>query len=100
MVKASRKSICRKGRFFVYILECLNGTYYTGYTSDLENRVTEHNGNKRGAKYLRGKKPFKVVYVKEYKYFKRAVKKELEIKKLTRGRKKELIQIYDKENKG
>ena len=99
MVKASRKSIRRKGRFFVYILECLHGTYYTGYTSDLENRIKEHNGSKRGAKYLRGKKPFKVVYVKEYKYFKRAVKKELEIKKLTRKEKEKLIQLYAEKNK-
>ncbi|MCK5162004.1 MAG: GIY-YIG nuclease family protein, partial [Candidatus Aureabacteria bacterium] len=44
MVKASRKSICRKDGFFVYILECLDGTYYAGYTSDLENRIKEHNG--------------------------------------------------------
>lgn len=80
----------------MYILECQDGTYYTGYTKDLENRIKEHNGNKRSAKYLRGRKPFKVVYLKEYKYFKRAVKKELEIKKLTRERKKELIQIYGK----
>ncbi len=83
----------------MYILECQDGTYYTGYTSDLENRIKEHNGSKRGAKYLRGRKPFKVVYVKEYRYFKRAAKKELEIKKLTRKEKEKLIQLYAEKNK-
>lgn len=81
----------RTGKFVVYVLECKNGELYTGYTSDLENRIKEHNGNKRGAKYLRGKKPFKVVYVKEYKYFKRAFKMERIIKELTRKQKEALV---------
>ena len=52
------------------MLECGDGTYYTGYTSDLEKRLKEHNDGKRGAKYLRGKIPVKLVYAKEYKYYK------------------------------
>ncbi|MCP4653725.1 MAG: GIY-YIG nuclease family protein [Candidatus Omnitrophica bacterium] len=54
--------------FYVYILECSDGSYYTGYTNDLEKRVKEHNCGERGAKYTRGKRPIKVVWSKGYRY--------------------------------
>ena len=81
----------RKGRFFVYILECSDKTYYTGYTSDLKNRLKEHNEGKKGAKYTRGRRPVKLVWKKEYKNKSYAMRDEAQIKKLTRKRKKELI---------
>ena len=81
----------RNGRFFVYILECGDGTYYTGYTSDLERRIEEHNDTKRGAKYTRYKRPVKLVWWKEYRYFKKAIQAEKRIKKLTRKQKIELV---------
>ena len=80
----------RKGSFFVYIVQCSRGTLYTGYTIDLEKRLKLHN-NGKGAKYLRGKGPIKLVYAKEYKYYKNAVKAEVEIKKLTRKQKQNLV---------
>lgn len=81
----------------MYILECKDGTYYTGYTNDLERRIDEHNNNRsRGAKYLRGKLPVKLVYAKEYRYYKRAVRREREIKTFTRAEKENLIRIYEK----
>jgi putative endonuclease len=64
-----RRKIKRKDTFFVYIVQCSDGTYYTGYTNNLENQINLHN-NGRGAKYLRGKVPVQLVYVKEYKYYK------------------------------
>ena len=79
----------RKGSFFVYIVLCSRGTYYTGYTSDLEKRIKLHNSG-TGAKYLRGRAPVKLVYAREYKYYKNAVKAEIAIKKLTRKQKDEL----------
>ncbi|MDD5644681.1 MAG: GIY-YIG nuclease family protein [bacterium] len=86
-----KKKIIRKQLFCVYILECQDGTYYTGYTNNLERRIKEHSDSKRGAKYLRGKKPFKLVYVRKYKYFKRAFKMEKAIKGLTRKQKETLV---------
>ena len=80
----------RNGRFFVYILECRDGTYYTGYTSDLERRIKEHNSSKRGAKYLRGKRPVKLVWCKECRNQRFAMRTELTIKKLTRQDKQQL----------
>ena len=85
-----KRTIKRKGSFFVYIVQCSRGTYYTGYTTDLDNRIKKHNDG-TGAKYLRGRAPVKLVYAREYRYFKNAVKAEIEVKKLTRREKEDLI---------
>lgn len=74
---------------------CNNGTYYTGYTNNLENRIKLHNrGN--GAKYLKGKSPVTLAYSKEYVYYKNALNAERRIKKLTRKKKETLIEDYKK----
>ncbi|MDP6685980.1 MAG: GIY-YIG nuclease family protein [Candidatus Omnitrophota bacterium] len=86
------RKIKRKGRFSVYILKCKDGSYYTGYTNDLEKRIRLHN-NGDGAKCLRGKRPVELVWHKEYKYFKKAVTKEIEIKELSHKEKQELVGI-------
>ena len=83
----------REGKFFVYIVECCNGTYYTGSTNNLENRLKLHNSN-QGAKYLKGKLPVKLVYAKEYRYYKNALHAERNLKKLTRFQKQNLIKRY------
>ncbi|MBU2567483.1 MAG: GIY-YIG nuclease family protein, partial [Elusimicrobia bacterium] len=67
-----RNPIKRKSKFYVYILECKDGTYYTGYTNNLEKRIELHNKG-YGAKYLRGKLPVELVYYKEYKTRKSAM---------------------------
>ena len=90
----SKKIIKRKGRFFVYIVQCKDGTYYTGYTKNLDERVSLHNSG-NGAKYLKGKLPVTLVYAKEYKYYKNALRGERKIKKLTRNQKERLIRNYD-----
>lgn len=80
----------RSGEFFVYILECSDKTYYTGYTPNITRRLKLHNdGN--GAKYTRTRRPVKLVYAKKYKYFKPAFLEELRIKSLTRKQKEKLI---------
>ncbi len=89
------KKFKRRSILYVYVLECRNGTYYTGYTNNLANRIKLHNKG-IGAKYLRGKSPVKIVYVKEYKYYKRAIKKEIALKKLTHKQKQELVRNYEK----
>lgn len=72
----------RSGKFYVYIVECRDGTYYTGYTPDIKKRLKLHN-NGNGAKYLRGKGPVELVYMKEYRYLKNALHAERDIKKLS-----------------
>ena len=83
----------RADKFYVYIVECRNGTYYTGYTNDLDKRINLHNSG-HGAKYLKGKAPVKLVYKKEYKYYKNAVHAETNLKKLSHKQKEELARIY------
>jgi putative endonuclease len=83
----------REGKFFVYIVQCRDETYYTGYTQNLEERVSLHNSGK-GAKYLRGRLPVKLVYTKEYRYYKNALSAERRIKGLTRQQKSKLVRIY------
>jgi Predicted endonuclease containing a URI domain len=91
--KSFRKAIKRAGSFFVYIVQCRDGTYYTGYTKDLENRIALHKSGK-GAKYIKYKLPAELVYAKEYRYYKRALNEEERIKKLKREQKLELVRIY------
>ena len=90
-----KKKFTRIGRFWIYILECKDGSYYTGYTNNLRNRIKEHNSG-HGAKYLRGKLPAKLAYAKEYRYYRNALRAERNIKKLTRKQKEELIKIYER----
>ena len=90
----SKKAIKREDRFFVYIVKCRDGTYYTGYTNDLENRIVMHNSG-NGAKYLQSRLPVKLVYAKEYRYYKNALRAERKIKKLTRNQKERLIRNYN-----
>ncbi len=87
----------RKGKFYVYIVQCINGTFYTGSTNNLKKRIELHSAG-HGAKYLRGKGPVTLVYAKEYKYYKNALRAERAIKNLTRLQKEKLIRIYAKIN--
>jgi len=95
--KSPRKAFTRKGRFSVYIVQCGDGTYYTGYTKDLENRIALHKSGK-GAKYVKYKLPAELVYSKEYRYYKLAINEEKRVKTLTRKQKSELIREYAENN--
>lgn len=70
--------------YYTYILECADGTFYCGYTNDVEGRVKTHNEGK-GAKYTKSRLPVKVVYSEEYNTKSEAMKREAAIKKLTRA---------------
>ncbi len=76
--------------FYVYIIECSDGTYYTGYTNDLDQRLKKHN-NGQGAKYTRGRTPVNLKYKESYKSKSKAMKREYEIKSLSRKKKEKLI---------
>ncbi len=78
--------------YYTYILECADGTYYTGYTDDIEKRERVHNSGK-GAKYTRSRLPVKVVYTEEYETKSEAMKREAAIKALSREKKIRLINV-------
>ncbi|MFW5972023.1 MAG: GIY-YIG nuclease family protein [Bacillota bacterium] len=80
----------KKNKHYTYILQCADGTYYTGYTTDLERRVKEHNDG-TGAKYTRGRLPVVIVYYEKYKTKSKAMKRECEIKSLSRKEKEDII---------
>lgn len=74
----------------VYIIYCSDESLYTGISNDVEKRYAQHVAQK-GAKYFRGRKPEKLVYLEEGHDRSSATKREIEIKKLTRDNKKQLI---------
>ena len=65
----------------VYILECNDGTLYTGWTNDIDKRFKAHDDGK-GAKYTKGRRPLKLVYLEELETKSEALKRENEIKKM------------------
>lgn len=76
--------------WFVYILQCNDGTYYTGATNNLDKRVEKHNSGK-GAKYTRNRLPVKLVYSLKCNSKSAALKEEYRIKQLSRFDKIKLI---------
>lgn len=75
---------------YVYIVECSDGTFYTGWTNNLEKRIEMHSKG-IGAKYTRGRGPVKLVYNEMFDTKEGAMKREYEIKRLTRQQKLSLI---------
>ena len=80
-----------ESKWYLYILRCGDGTLYTGITTDVEKRFAQHCSGK-GAKYTRGKGPLMLVYREECGDHSQALKREWEIKKLSRQEKMRLIQ--------
>lgn len=78
---------------YVYILKCNDQTLYTGWTTDLDNRVSTHNRGK-GAKYTRARLPVQLVYYETFEDKSSAMKREYEIKHLSRKDKEDLINKY------
>jgi putative endonuclease len=76
--------------FFVYIIRCIDGSFYTGYTKNLQQRTKQHQDGK-GAKYTKAHKPDKVAYVEHYDTQATAMKRERQIKKLSHQQKQDLI---------
>lgn len=77
--------------YYVYILECADGTLYTGVTTDLERRIQEHNEGKVGAAYTRSRRPVKLAYVEKSSSRSEAQRREYAIKQLTRAERLALI---------
>jgi putative endonuclease len=76
--------------FYVYILLCMDGSFYTGCTNDLQERTKQHE-NGKGAKYTKSHRPKKVAYVEVFGSRSNAMKREKAIKKLSHLQKQDLI---------
>lgn len=81
----------RTGKYYVYMLRTDKNTLYTGYTNDLEKRLKKHLSGK-GAKYVRCFGSFELVYTEEFPTLSGALRREYEIKQMTKKRKEELIE--------
>lgn len=77
-------------KWYLYILRCGDGSLYTGITTDVEGRLSQHRSGK-GAKYTRGRGPLEVVYTEECEDHSAALKRELAVKALPREEKEKLI---------
>ncbi len=75
---------------FCYILECADGTYYTGWTTDPERRLSQHNRG-IGSRYTRSRRPVKLVYLEPQADRRTAMKRERAIKKMARTQKQKLF---------
>lgn len=76
--------------FYCYILECSDGTFYTGWSTDPQRRLKQHNRG-AGARYTRSRAPVRLVYTEELPDKSAALKRERAIKALSRQRKEKLI---------
>ena len=80
---------------YTYILKCKDGSLYTGWTNDLEQRVAAHNTGK-GVKYTKARRPVELVYFEEFETKEQAMKREYAIKQMARKDKLELVRRKEK----
>lgn len=78
---------------YCYLLECADGSYYCGWAKDVQKRVTMHQKGK-GARYTRMKAPVTLVYIEELEDRQAAMKREIQIKKMTHERKRKLAEGF------
>lgn len=81
---------------FTYMVRCGDGSLYTGWTNNLTKRLKAHNEGKAGAKYTRVKRPVELAYYEGYRTREEAMRREYEIKQLTRKKKLDLVNFYEK----
>ena len=80
------------------MVKCNDNSIYTGISNDLKKRLDTHaKGN--GSKYIRTRLPFKLIYIEECQSRSNALKREIEIKKLTKKKKELLVQLYNKKRR-
>jgi putative endonuclease len=80
---------------YTYIVQCADGTYYTGWTVQLEKRIKKHNAGK-GSNYTRSRRPVELVYWEVYPTNSEAQSREIKIKQLSRAEKEKLIAGFAK----
>jgi len=82
--------------YYVYVLLCEDGSYYTGYAKDIESRVKQHMRGV-GARYTKLHRPKRIVYAEEFDTIREAMKREREIKKLSHDEKHRIVSHARKE---
>ena len=82
-----------KNMHYTYMVKCSDNTYYTGYTNNLEKRLKAHNEGK-GAKYTKGRGPVELAYLEEYEDKHSAMRREWEIKHLSRSEKENMCREW------
>lgn len=82
---------------YVYVLQCSDESYYTGYAVDLQRRLQEHQQGE-GCKYTRGRCPVELVYWEEFPSKSEAMQREYQIKQMNRSGKQKLIDRFKKES--
>jgi len=80
--------------YYVYILLCKDGSYYTGYAKDIKHRVEQHKKG-QGARYTKMHEAEKIVYVEEFDSRSEAMKRERQIKSLKQAEKRKLVNTYN-----
>lgn len=75
---------------YTYIVRCRDGSLYTGWTNNLEKRLKDHNSG-RGAKYTKSRRPVLLAYYEEFATKEEAMRREWEIKQLSRKEKEQLV---------
>ena len=78
-------------QWFVYVVECSDGSLYTGITTNLKRRISEHNSSKKGAKYTKSRQPVELIYFETVSNRSEATMREINIKKLSKKNKIQLI---------
>ena len=76
-------------RWFCYVLECADGTFYTGITNSIDRRLAMHN-RRRASRYTRGRLPVRLVHAEPYRDRASASRREIEVKKMSRVKKRRL----------
>lgn len=83
----------KKIKYIVYMLQCSDGTLYTGITTDMDRRLLEHNSSALGAKYTRARRPVTLVYSRSFMNRSKASVEESRVKKLSRAEKLAMIRV-------
>jgi len=83
-----------QNNWYVYIVECADGSLYTGITTDIKRRLLEHNYSFKSAKYTRSRRPVRMVWYKEVANRSEASKEEYRIKRLKRKEKLKIIESH------
>lgn len=88
---ACERGVSMESVWYLYILRCKDDTFYTGITTDVEKRLEAHRAG-RGAKYTRGRGPLELVYRETCGSHSEALKREYQVKALTRVEKRKLME--------
>jgi putative endonuclease len=81
--------------YYVYLVRCKDTTLYCGYTDNLVKRIEMHNSSTKGAKYTKNRRPVFLVYYETFEDKSSALRREFEIKKLSKLQKEELVKIFN-----